>query len=74
MQRRGLTNIGRQIRGQARQGAERPRERPLQSSVDVLFVPQLLLELVDLAEIRTPPKRQEHTAGINGFLNSRNQD
>jgi hypothetical protein len=44
------TNLGRQVGRQARQGAERPREGPLQSPVDVLLVPQLLLELVHLPE------------------------
>lgn len=42
------TDLRRQERGEARQRAQRPRERPLQSSVDVLLVPQLLPQLVHL--------------------------
>jgi len=42
------TDLRRQERGEARQSAQRPRERPLQSSVDVLLVPQLLPQFVHL--------------------------
>jgi hypothetical protein len=42
------TDLRRQERGETRQSAQRPRECPLQSSVDVLLMPQLLPQLVHL--------------------------
>lgn len=54
------TDLRRQIGGQARQRAERPREGPLQSSVDVLLMPQLLLQLVHLAELPTSQRHKRN--------------
>jgi hypothetical protein len=51
-------DLRREVRRKARQSAERPRERPLQSAVDVLLVPQLLLQLVYL-ESSARKKRQK---------------